>query len=189
MRLIKLISLVCVLMTILVSCKISNSNEKKESVSYSIPTIETTALSHQILDNNKVRLATISFYIPTDFKLKNKSSDLLFENDNGLIQFNIEDKTKNISDIDNYIQKTVFSLKQKGLNPGEVESIIIGEYEAKRFIFSAFDITNSDITYFCYFLEIGNSKVVVNLISKNKAVVDTAQADELVTGIKFIDWY
>ena len=92
---------------------------------------------------------------------------------------------KDILSFDDYIKDTIASMKQMGLLPEAVETTKIGNFYAKRFIVDTFDITNSNIRMFCYFIDMNDSKIIINVISKNSEIVDAVDADELVSSIKF----
>ncbi len=185
MRLVKIIVLICTLLFLFASCKNFASNHEKEQISYNIPTIEATTASFQIMDDNKVKLSTLNFFIPQDFEVNPSISELVLEAKDSTIQFTVEDKTNDVSNFDDYIQDTIVSLKQMGLSPETVESTKIGDFYAKRFIVDTFDITSSNIRMFCYFVDMNDSKVIINVISKNKEMINTADADKFVSSIKF----
>lgn len=184
MRLVKIIVLIYALLFSFVSCKLSDSSNEKEQVSYQIPIVESTTSSFQIT-NDKVKLSTSSFFIPQNFELESSNGELIFNAKDSSVQFTVEDKTKEISNFDDYIQDTITSLKQMGLLPEAVETTKIGNFYAKRFIVDTFDITNSNIRMFCYFIDMNDSKIIINVISKNSEIVDAVDADELVSSIKF----
>lgn len=185
MRLVKIIVIICALLFLFVSCKLSTPNNEKEQISYHIPTIESTTSAFQIMDDNKVKLSTLSFFIPEDFKIKPSNGELVVEAKNSTVQFTIEEKTNDIDNFDNYIQETIVSLEQMGLSPETVESTKIKGHSAKRFIVDSFDITSSNIRIFCYFIDINDSKIVINVISKDMEINDATDADKFVSSIEF----
>lgn len=185
MKLIKIITLICVVVVLSTSCKISNTSNEREPVSYNIPIAESATSSYQIADDNQINLSTISFKIPLGFNVANEDGELILENENGSIQINIQDKTNEIEDFDDFIQEKISFLKQVGLTPSETESITLGKHNAKRFISETINITGYDTRYFCYFIEINGSKIVIDIVSKDEALLDDSQADELVANIKF----
>lgn len=184
MKLIKIILLICALLFSFVSCKLSTPSNEKEQISYHIPIVESTTSSFQIT-NDKVKLSTLTFFIPQNFDLKSSGGELVFNAKDSSVQLTVEDKTKDISNFDDYIQDTISSLKQMGLSPGTVETTKIGNFYAKRFVVDTFDIKNSNIRMFCYFLEINDSKVLVNVISNGGEIIETHDADIIVSEIKF----
>lgn len=186
MKLIKIITLICVVVVLSTSCKISNTSNEREPISYNIPIAETTTLSYQIADDNQINLSTISFKIPPGFNAANEDGELILENENGSIQINIQDKTNEIENFDDFIQEKISFLKQVGLTPSETESVALGKYNAKRFISETISITGYDTRYFCYFIGINNSKVAVDIVSMDGEISDTLQADELIKNINFV---
>lgn len=185
MRIIKIVAIVCCLAYILSSCKLSKSNNEQEQVLYNIPKIETTTSAFHIAEKNKIRLSTIDFIFPEEYEITSSNGEVVLQNKIEPIQITIEDKTSENIDLKEYIQDNINSLKQLGLSPQKIESVKLGEYLGERFIVDTFDITNEEIRMFCYFLEINNSKVLINIISENGAIVETEDADDYVCSIKF----
>ena len=72
-----------------------------------------------------------------------------------------------------------------GLSPSETEETDLGSYHAKRFIFDTFDMTSSNVTYYCYFMTIDNSKILVNVISKDGKISSAEESDSFVQSIEF----
>lgn len=168
------------------SCKISNLNNEEEYISYYVPTVITTTLPYEVI-NDMVNLSTISFYIPQNFFLESKNGELLLKSIESTVEISVEDITKSTTDFDEYIQETIDSLREMGLYPSKVEEADIKNCVAKRVAVNTFDVTSSDVRIYCYFVEINNSKIVVNIISKDGEIITSEQADELVNRIEFIE--
>lgn len=185
MKRIQALVLIGVMLLSFTSCKLSSLTNEREDISYYIPTVEKTTASFYMIGENEVQLSNISFYIPENFEVKSKNGELTLEDEKRKLQFTVEDKTDDITDLDKYIQETIISLKQMGLSAGEIEPTTIGSYTAKRFTVDTFDITSSSIRMFCYFINIGDSKIILNVISRGNELRETLEADEFVSEIQF----
>lgn len=185
MKTIRILLLICLFLLLFTSCKVSESNNETESVSYYIPTIEEKTLAYQINDN-KVNLSTISFYIPQNFEPKDESGELLLKSKESTVEISVEDVTESAGNFDEYIKKTIDSLTPLGLPATEVEETDLGNFVAKRFSVDTVDITSTKIKIFEYFIETNTSKIVVNIISKNGEIVTPEQADEFIKTIDFV---
>lgn len=185
MRTVKLVVIICSLLFLFSSCKISDSKYEQNKIAYNIPEIETTTMAFQIIENNKIQLSTLSFCFPQNYEILSSNGEVVLQNKSHPIQLTVEDKTNEIEFYDDYIQETIASLKNLGLSPQTIESVKIGDYSGKRFIVDTFDIENSEIRMFCYFLEVKDSKVLVNVISIGREIVESLDADMIVSSIKF----
>ncbi len=172
------------ILSLFAACKVSNTKQDiHESISYNVPTIESTTLSYFIDANNQINLMNFSFQIPQNFTIEDNEQELILKNEDGSIQFSVEDKTNEIINMDNYIEETKQSIEQMGLSPQETKNVHIVDCSAKKFIFDTFDIANEKITYYCYFVETENSKLLINVISKNETILNEEIADEFVSNI------
>lgn len=186
MKLIKVLSLICSLFLLFASCKVSDSNNEEKQISYYIPTVIITTLPYEVI-NDVVNLSTISFHIPQNFELESESGELLLKYKGTTVELIIEDKTDLLTDFDEYIQETIDSLIQMGLSPSVVEETDIRNNIAKRFTVNTFDTTSSNVRFFCYFIEINNSKIIVNVTSKDGEIITVEQADEMINKIEFTE--
>ena len=186
MKYTKIFVVISILLFMLASCKVSDTSKKEnEQVSYYIPIVEETTASFQMIGENEVQLSNVSFQIPEDFEVKSNDGELLLENEKRSLQITVEDKTEDITNWDNYIQETISSLELMGLSTDKVETTTLGSYSAKRFIVDTFDITSSSIRIFCYFVDMDDSKVVINVISRGDELKEVTEADNFISAIEF----
>lgn len=184
MKTIRILLSICLFLVLFTSCKATESNNETESVSYYIPTIEEKTLAYQVNDN-KVCLSTISFYIPQNFEPKDENGELLLKSKESTVEISVEDVTEAVEFFEKHIQETIDSLRQLGLFPSAVEDIYLRNGIAKRLSVNTIDTTSSNVKFFCYFIEINNSKIIVNIISKDGEIITTEQADEMINKIEF----
>ncbi len=153
-------NLIIILVTILLlfaSCKATIINTKDKTVTYELPTLETTTSSYEILDNNKVKVGTVNFEMPKDYVLVSEE-DFIIENEDSSISISVEDKTSEILNFDNYIQQTIATLKSMGVVPSAPISTKINEYNAQRIDFDMLEIDNSNSKYYSYYIDLNDTK-------------------------------
>lgn len=185
MKTIKILLLICLLSALFTSCKVSNSNNETETVSYFIPTFETTTLSYELIDD-VVTISSISFHISQSFEVESKSEGVLLKSKENTLEVSFEDVTDLVTDFDKYIRETVDYFRQVGLSPSDVEETNIRNYTAQRFAINTFDLTSSDVKIFCYFIEMNECNFVVSVVSKDEEIITAEQADEFLETIDFI---
>lgn len=113
------------------------------------------------------------------------SEELLLESKESTVEISVEDVTEAVEFFEKHIQETIDSLRQLGLSPSAVEDIYLRNGIAKRLSVNTIDTTSSNVKFFCYFIEINNSKIIVNIISKDGEIITTEQADEMINKIEF----
>ena len=182
---IRVVFLTCLILVSFVSCKVSNSQNQAESVSYYIPQIETTTLSYEIIDD-VVNISSISFHIPQSFKPEPRNGELWLKSQENTIEISFEEVTGSTNAFDEYIQETIEYFRQMGLSPSVVEETYIGNYTAKRFSIDTFDATSSNVKIFCYFIENHKCKIVVNIWSKNGEIIKSEQADKYMEMLELV---
>ena len=186
MKSINILLLICFVLMLCSSCKVTDSQNETESISYYIPTIEETTKAYKI-DNNTVNLSSISFIIPQNFEPETENGELLLKSKDSTVEISVEDATETTDDFDTYIQETTEYFRQMGLSPSAVEETYIGNYTSKRFAIDTFAATSSNVKIFCYFIKTNKCKIVVNIVSKDGEIITFEQADKLVEKFEFTE--
>lgn len=126
-----------------------------------------------------------SLEIPEDFEIKSEGNDPLLENEQGTIQFNIMDKTKVVTNFEEYAKDTYRSASASGLANGELEEVTVNGITMKRFAMTMLDDDGVQLEAYAYLAQINNKVFMITLTSKDGGLADVAAADAFVAEIDF----
>lgn len=142
--------------------------------------------NYLIVQDDKLIAPAYDLEIPDDFELKSNDADPMLENKQGTIQFNIMDKTKYVTDFNEYVSDTYTSAKAAGIATGDIEDVTIENIPMKRFAMAMTDDDGSQLEAYGYLVQVGERVMMITLTSKDGGLVDVAAADDFVAGIDFM---
>lgn len=149
------------------------------------PEVTTVKEDLVIFTDDKIIAPEYSLEIPEDFEIKSEGNDPLLENEQGTIQFNIMDKTKVVSDFEEYAKDTYRSASASGLANGELEEVTVNGITMKRFAMTMLDDDGVQLEAYAYLAQINNKVFMITLTSKDGGLADVAAADAFVAEIDF----
>ncbi len=149
-------------------------------------TTEVVTDDYLIVSDDKLMAPAYDMEIPDDFELKSSDTNPLLENKQGTIQFNIMDKTKSVTDFDEYVDDTYKSAVASGIATGEIEDVTIENIPMKRFSMAMTDDDGTQLEAYGYLAQVNNRTLMITLTSKDGGLADVSAADEFVAGIDFL---
>ncbi len=149
------------------------------------PEVTTVKEDLVIVTDDKIIAPEYSLEIPEDFEIKSEGNDSLLENEQGTIQFNIMDKTKVVTNFEEYAKDTYRSASASGLANGELEEVTVNGITMKRFAMTMLDDDGVQLEAYAYLAQINNKVFMITLTSKDGGLADVAAADAFVAEIDF----
>ncbi len=149
-------------------------------------TTEVVTDDYLIVSDDKLMAPAYDMEIPDDFELKSNDTNPLLENKQGTIQFNIMDKTKSVTDFNEYVDDTYKSAVAAGIATGEIEDVTVENIPMKRFSMAMTDDDGTQLEAYGYLAQVNNRTLMITLTSKDGGLKDVSAADEFVAGIDFL---
>lgn len=140
--------------------------------------------NYLIVSDDEIISPAYEFEIPDDFEVKSSDVEPLLENKQGTIQQSILDKTRFVTDYDEYVEETFRASQALGTASEKIETVEINGREFKRFSVNTQDDDGKPLVAYCYFVKTNNEHtLLITLTSKDGGLDSVADADTYVAGI------
>ena len=143
--------------------------------------------NYQIIGENKIAFSSFSFEIPDDLSLLSDTMNPLAESSDGKFQLMISDKTKSVTNYNEYINSTYSKYESVGLEMSKIETLSSNGLSASRFSLNTTDEENEKVTMIFYFIEQDDLKIDAVIMLKGNEVVDYSEVDNYIATIDFLE--